>query len=95
MKFPSNILSGLPRIGPSENPSKYSEEVLPWYIPRNFPTNLWSSEFPRSFLGNSFPRNSVGNFREVISDDLFRRYIVGITLFQRHTDDFFPRYAAV
>ncbi|KAF3584742.1 hypothetical protein F2Q69_00031120 [Brassica cretica] len=31
------------------------------------------------------------NFRGVISDDLFRRYVVGITLFRRHTDDFFPR----
>ncbi|KAF3610676.1 hypothetical protein DY000_02050623 [Brassica cretica] len=92
MKIPRNISSELPRIGPSESPSKYPEEVLPRYIPRTFPTNWWSSEFPRKF-----PRDFRGkmNFRGVISEDLFRRYVVGITLFRRHTDDFFPRYAAV
>ncbi|KAF3597782.1 hypothetical protein DY000_02020434 [Brassica cretica] len=46
-----------------------SEEVLPRYIPRNFPTNRWSSEFPR---------NSVGKFRGIseekrISEELFPR----------------------
>ncbi|KAF3517792.1 hypothetical protein DY000_02061335 [Brassica cretica] len=75
-------------------------------IPRKFSLGIFRGPFRRtgghrSFLGNSFPRNSVGNFRGkmifrgVISEDLFRRYVVGITLFQRHTDDFFPRYAAV
>ncbi|KAF2598533.1 hypothetical protein F2Q68_00007835 [Brassica cretica] len=29
MKIPRNISSELPRIGPSETPSKYPEEVLP------------------------------------------------------------------
>ncbi|CAN6923543.1 unnamed protein product [Brassica oleracea] len=92
MKIPRNISSEFPRIGPSESPSKYPKEVLPRYIPRIFPTNWWSSEFPRKF-----PRDFRGkmNFRRVISEDLFRRYVVGITLFRRHTDDFFPRYVAV
>nr|VDD51269.1 unnamed protein product [Brassica oleracea] len=73
-----------------------SEEVLPRYIPRSFPTNWWSSEFPRKFVSSEFrrkiPRDFRGkmNFRRVISEDLFRRYVVGITLFRRHTDDFFP-----
>ncbi|KAF2556062.1 hypothetical protein F2Q68_00017239 [Brassica cretica] len=92
MKILMNISSEFPRIGPSESPSKYPEEVLPRYIPRTFPTNWWSSEFPRNSVGNS--RRKM-NFRGVISEDLFRRYVVGITLFRRHTDDFFPRYAAV
>ncbi|KAF3563556.1 hypothetical protein DY000_02018961 [Brassica cretica] len=101
MKIPRNISSELPRIGPSENPSKYPEEVLPRYIPRSFPANCWSSEFPRKFVSSKFrlkfPRDFRGkmNFRGVISEDLFRRYVVGITLFRRHTDDFFSRYVAV
>uniref|UniRef100_A0A0D3D8Z4 Uncharacterized protein n=1 Tax=Brassica oleracea var. oleracea TaxID=109376 RepID=A0A0D3D8Z4_BRAOL len=101
MKIPRNISSELPRIRPSENPSKYPEEVLPRYIPRTFPTNWWSSEFSRKFISSKFrrkfPRDFRGkmNFRRVISEDLFRLYVVGITLFRRHTDDFFPRYVAV
>ncbi|WZZ80437.1 hypothetical protein YC2023_101009 [Brassica napus] len=95
MKIPRNISSELPRIGPSESPSKYPEEVLPRYIPRSFPTNWWSSEFPRKFVSSEFrrkiPRDFRGkmNFRRVISEDLFRRYVVGITLFRRHTLEFF------
>ncbi|KAF3528375.1 hypothetical protein DY000_02040478 [Brassica cretica] len=56
-----------------------SEEVLPRYIPRSFPTNWWSSEFPRKFVSSEFrrktPRDFRGkmNFRGVISEDLFRR----------------------
>uniref|UniRef100_A0A0D3CTM2 RING-type E3 ubiquitin transferase n=1 Tax=Brassica oleracea var. oleracea TaxID=109376 RepID=A0A0D3CTM2_BRAOL len=79
MKIPRNISSELPRIGPSESPSKYPEEVLPRYIPRSFPTNWWSSEFPRKFVSSEFrrkiPRDFRGkmNFRGVISEDLFRR----------------------
>ena len=101
MKIPRKISSELPRIGPSESPSKYSEEVFPRYIPRTFPTNWWSSEFPRKFVSSEFRRKIPRDFREkmnfrgVISEDLFRRYVVGITLFQRHTDDFFPQYVAV
>ncbi|CAN6933060.1 unnamed protein product [Brassica oleracea] len=101
MKIPRNISSELPRIGPSESPSKYPEEVLPRYIPRSFPTNWWSSEFLRKFISSEFrrkfPKDFRGkmNFRGVISEDLFRRYVVGITLFGRYTDDFFPRYVAV
>ncbi|KAF2556300.1 hypothetical protein F2Q68_00017802 [Brassica cretica] len=78
-----------------------SEDVLPRYIPRSFPTNWWSSEFPRKFVSSEFrrkiPRDFRGkfNFRGVISEDLFRRYVAGITLFPRHTDDFFPQYVAV
>uniref|UniRef100_A0A0D2ZTY2 Uncharacterized protein n=1 Tax=Brassica oleracea var. oleracea TaxID=109376 RepID=A0A0D2ZTY2_BRAOL len=101
MKIPRNISSKLPRIGPSESPLKYPEEVLPRYIPRTFPTNWWSSEFPRKCISSEFFRKFPRDFREkmnfrgVISEDLFRRYVVGITLFRRHTDNFFPRYAAV
>uniref|UniRef100_A0A0D3AB92 Uncharacterized protein n=1 Tax=Brassica oleracea var. oleracea TaxID=109376 RepID=A0A0D3AB92_BRAOL len=101
MKIPRNISSELPRIGPSESPSKYPDKVLLRYIPRSFPTNWWSSVFPRKFVSSEFrrkiPRDFRGkmNFRGVISEDLFRRYVVGITLFQRHTDDFFPQYVAV
>ncbi|KAF2552288.1 hypothetical protein F2Q68_00035794 [Brassica cretica] len=78
MKILRNISSELPRIGPSESPSKYPEEVLPRYIPRTFPTNWWSSEFPRKFISSEFhrkfPRDFRGkmNFRGVISEDLFR-----------------------
>ncbi|KAF2534988.1 hypothetical protein F2Q68_00020648 [Brassica cretica] len=70
MTIPRNILSELPRIGPSENPSKYPEEVLPRYIPRRFQTDCWSSEFRRKF-----PRKFRGkmNFRGVISEELFPR----------------------
>ncbi|KAF3544035.1 hypothetical protein DY000_02009149 [Brassica cretica] len=56
-----------------------SEDVLPRYIPRRFPTNWWSSEFPRKFISSEFrrkiPRDFRGkwNFRRVISEDLFRR----------------------
>ncbi|KAF2557259.1 hypothetical protein F2Q68_00016690 [Brassica cretica] len=59
MKIPRNISSELLRIGPSESPSKYPDEVLPRYIPRSFPTNWWSSEFPR---------NSVGKFRGIFEE---------------------------
>ncbi|KAF3584325.1 hypothetical protein F2Q69_00031052 [Brassica cretica] len=82
IKIPRNISSKLPRIGPSENPSKYPEEVLPRYIPRSLPTNCWSSEFPRKFVSSEFRRKFPSdfrgkmNFRGVISEDLFRRYVV-------------------
>ncbi|KAF3580189.1 hypothetical protein DY000_02034541 [Brassica cretica] len=81
--------------------SKYSEEGVPRYIPRNLPTNLLSSEFPRNLFSSEFrrkfPRDFRGNmnFRGVISEDFFRRYVLGIALFRRHTDDLFPQYAAV
>ncbi|RID76922.1 hypothetical protein BRARA_B03871 [Brassica rapa] len=66
---------------------------------------MWSSEFPRKFVSSEFrrkfvssefrrkfPRNFRGKmkFRGVISEDFFRRYVVGIALFRRHTDDIFP-----
>ncbi|KAF2581633.1 hypothetical protein F2Q68_00006382 [Brassica cretica] len=96
MKIPRNISSELPRIGPSENPSKYPEEALPRYIPRSFPTNRWFSEFSRKFVSSEFRRKIPrDHFRGVISEDLFRRYVIGITLFRRHTDDFFSHYVAV
>ncbi|KAF3601353.1 hypothetical protein F2Q69_00035565 [Brassica cretica] len=78
-----------------------SEDVLTRYILRRFPTNWWSSEFPRKFVSSEFrrkiPRDFRGkwNFRGVISEDMFCRYVVGITLLRRHTDDFFPQYVAV
>ncbi|KAF3612027.1 hypothetical protein DY000_02049936 [Brassica cretica] len=79
MKIPRNISSELPRIGPSESPSKYHEEVLPRYIPRTFPTNWWSSEFLRKFISSEFRRifsrdfRGKMNFRGVISEELFPR----------------------
>ncbi|KAF3525644.1 hypothetical protein F2Q69_00048769 [Brassica cretica] len=82
MKIPRNISSELPRIGPSESPSKYPDEVLPQYIPRSFPTNWWSSEFPRKFVSSEFRRKILRdfrrkmNFRGVISEDLFRRVVL-------------------
>uniref|UniRef100_A0A0D3AX25 Uncharacterized protein n=1 Tax=Brassica oleracea var. oleracea TaxID=109376 RepID=A0A0D3AX25_BRAOL len=63
MKIPRNISSEFPRIGPSESPSKYPDEVLPWYIPRSFPTNWWSSEFPRKFVSSEFRRKIPRDFR--------------------------------
>uniref|UniRef100_A0A0D3CZF1 Uncharacterized protein n=1 Tax=Brassica oleracea var. oleracea TaxID=109376 RepID=A0A0D3CZF1_BRAOL len=93
-------------ISRGSSPSVYSEDlsdelVVPRYIPRSFLTNWWSSEFPRKFVSSEFrrkfPRKFRGkmNFRGVISGDLFRWYVVGITLFRRHTDDFFPQYVAI
>ncbi|CAN6930867.1 unnamed protein product [Brassica oleracea] len=63
MKIPRNISSKLLRIGPSEIPSKYPEEVLPRYIPRSFPTNWWSSEFPQKFISSEFRRKIPRDFR--------------------------------
>uniref|UniRef100_A0A0D2ZWW9 Uncharacterized protein n=1 Tax=Brassica oleracea var. oleracea TaxID=109376 RepID=A0A0D2ZWW9_BRAOL len=31
-----------------------SEDVLPRYIARSFPTNWWSSEFPRKLVSSEF-----------------------------------------
>ncbi|KAG5411781.1 hypothetical protein IGI04_008100 [Brassica rapa subsp. trilocularis] len=85
-------ISCIPRDIPTTSSSEYSDD---------FPTNLFSSEFPRKFISSEFrrkfPRDFRGkmNFRGVISEDFFRRYVVGIALFRRHTDDFFPQYVAV
>ncbi|KAG5383538.1 hypothetical protein IGI04_035008 [Brassica rapa subsp. trilocularis] len=82
----------IPRDIPTTSFSEYSED---------FPTNWWSSEFPRKLISSEFLRKFPRDFREkmnfrgVISEDFFRRYVVGIALFRRHTDDFFPQYAAV
>nr|VDD12816.1 unnamed protein product [Brassica oleracea] len=76
----------------------YPDEVLLRYIPRRFPTNWCSSEFPRKCVSSEFRRifptefRGKKKFRGIISDDLFRRYVVGITLFRRNSDDFFPQY---
>ena len=81
-----------------ELPRNYPDEVLPRYIPRTFPTNKGSSEFPRKFISSEFrrkiPRDFRGKkkFRGIISDDVFRRNCVGITIFRRNSDDFFPQY---
>uniref|UniRef100_A0A0D3DM89 Uncharacterized protein n=1 Tax=Brassica oleracea var. oleracea TaxID=109376 RepID=A0A0D3DM89_BRAOL len=80
-----------------ELPRNYPDEVLPRYIPRTFPTNKGSSEFPRKFISSEFrrkiPRDFRGKkkFRGIISDDVFRRNCVGITIFRRNSDDFFPQ----
>ncbi|KAF2569932.1 hypothetical protein F2Q68_00026873 [Brassica cretica] len=85
MKIPMNISSELPRIGPSESPSKYPEEVLPRYIPRSFPTNWWSSEFPRKFVSSEFrrkiPRDFRGklNFRGLVSSVCRRNNVIPTT----------------
>ncbi|KAF3578414.1 hypothetical protein DY000_02031020 [Brassica cretica] len=65
-----------------------SDEESPRNIPRKFISSEFRRKFPRDFRGKM-------NFRGVISEDFFRRYVVGIALFRRHTDDFFPQYAAV
>ncbi|KAF3527707.1 hypothetical protein DY000_02041200 [Brassica cretica] len=100
--FPRNFL-GINRRNSEETsirrniPRKYPDDVLPRYIPRTFPTNEWSSEFPRKFVSSEFrrkiPRDFRGKkkFRGIISDDLFRRYVIGITVFRRNSDDFFPQ----
>ena len=87
MTVPRNVSSELPRIGPSENPSVYSEEISDGLVVLGV-SSEFRRKFPRKFRGKK-------NFRGVISEDLFRRYVVGITLFRRHTDDFFPQYVAV
>ncbi|KAF2587913.1 hypothetical protein F2Q70_00039951 [Brassica cretica] len=92
--IPRNISSELPRIGPSENPSKYPEEALPRYIPRRFPTNRWSSEFPRKFVSSEFRRKILRdfrgkmNFRGVISEDLF---LSGGKLLLELAESYIPR----
>uniref|UniRef100_A0A0D2ZZG6 Uncharacterized protein n=1 Tax=Brassica oleracea var. oleracea TaxID=109376 RepID=A0A0D2ZZG6_BRAOL len=73
--------------------------------PRNFRRNSFSRNSVGNFRGKfissefrrKYPRDFRGkmNFRGVLSEDFFRRYFVGIALFRRHTDDFFPQYAAV
>ncbi|KAF3601108.1 hypothetical protein F2Q69_00037127 [Brassica cretica] len=70
-------------------------------IPTKFSLGIFRGDFrqtsdPRNFLGNLVPRNSVGNFRGISEErrnfeDLFRRYVVGITIFRRNSDDFFPQ----
>uniref|UniRef100_A0A0D3C1A3 Uncharacterized protein n=1 Tax=Brassica oleracea var. oleracea TaxID=109376 RepID=A0A0D3C1A3_BRAOL len=93
--FPSVYMSKNASI--DERPRRYPDEALPRYISRTFPTNMRSSEFPRKFVSSEFRRKISmdfrGNmkFRGIISDDLFRRYVVGITIFRRNSDDFFPQ----
>uniref|UniRef100_A0A0D3CDT8 Uncharacterized protein n=1 Tax=Brassica oleracea var. oleracea TaxID=109376 RepID=A0A0D3CDT8_BRAOL len=79
-------------ISRGSSPSVYSEELSDELVVPEFPRKFVFSEFRRKF-----PRKFRGkmNFRGVISKDLFRLYVVGITLFRRHTDDFFPQYVAV
>uniref|UniRef100_A0A0D3AL81 Uncharacterized protein n=1 Tax=Brassica oleracea var. oleracea TaxID=109376 RepID=A0A0D3AL81_BRAOL len=80
-----------------ELPRNYPDEVLPRYIPRTFSTNKGSSEFPRKFISSEFRRKILRDFRGkkkfrgIISDDVFRRNFVGITIFRRNSDDFFPQ----
>ncbi|KAF3598671.1 hypothetical protein F2Q69_00035090 [Brassica cretica] len=57
-------------------------------IPSEFPRKFFSSEFRRK-IPRDFRRKK--KFRGIISDDLFRRYVVGITVFRRNSDDFFPQ----
>ncbi|KAF3508299.1 hypothetical protein F2Q69_00003992 [Brassica cretica] len=92
-------------MNPQNIPRDMFLGIYPGTLPRTFSLGIFRGDFrrtggPRSFLGNLFPRNSVGKFRRIseengISEDLFCRYVVGITLFRRHTDDFFHQYVAV
>ena len=49
MKIPRNISSELLRIGPSENPSKYPEGLIPRKFPRNIST-VYSEELSDELL---------------------------------------------
>ena len=72
---------------PSVNSKDLSDELVVLGVSRKFISSEFRRKFPRDFRGKM-------NFRGVISEDLFRWYVVGISLFRRHTDDFFPRYVA-
>uniref|UniRef100_A0A0D3BBL0 Uncharacterized protein n=1 Tax=Brassica oleracea var. oleracea TaxID=109376 RepID=A0A0D3BBL0_BRAOL len=72
-------------------------------IPTKFSLGIFRGDFrqisdPRKFVSSEFrrkiPRDFRGKkkFRGIISENLFRRYVVGITLFRRNSDDFFPQY---
>uniref|UniRef100_A0A0D3CQM2 Uncharacterized protein n=1 Tax=Brassica oleracea var. oleracea TaxID=109376 RepID=A0A0D3CQM2_BRAOL len=74
-------------ISRGSSPSVYSEELSDELVVLGV-SSEFRRKFPRDFRGKM-------NFRGVISENLFRRYVVGITLFQRHTDDFFPRQLAL
>uniref|UniRef100_A0A0D3AU71 Uncharacterized protein n=1 Tax=Brassica oleracea var. oleracea TaxID=109376 RepID=A0A0D3AU71_BRAOL len=87
--IPTNRFLGIFR---GKRSSEYSEG----------PTEFRGNKIPRKFRGSPVcrkcPRNIpredfVGKkkFRGIISDDLFRRYVVGITIFRRNSDDFFPQ----
>ena len=45
----------------------------------------------------NIPKKDLGIFRGFFrrTGVFFHRYVIGIVLFRRHTDDFFPRYVAV
>ncbi|KAF3524677.1 hypothetical protein F2Q69_00050150 [Brassica cretica] len=84
MQIPRKISSELPRTGPSEISSEYTDDLVVLGVSSEIqflgiPSEI-SEGFPRV---NEFPRT------------FFRRDVVGIALFRRHTDDFFPQYAAV
>ena len=72
-------------------------------IPTKFSLGIFRGHFrqtsdPRKFISSEFrrkiPRDFRGKkkFRGIIFDGVFRRYVVGITLFRRNSDDFFPQY---
>ncbi|KAF3587316.1 hypothetical protein F2Q69_00027692 [Brassica cretica] len=60
-------------------------------IYRGSPPSVYSEELSDDLVvlgvSDGIPRSYFQGF--------FRRYVVGIALFRRHTDDFFPQYAAV
>ncbi|KAG5407415.1 hypothetical protein IGI04_013534 [Brassica rapa subsp. trilocularis] len=82
------------------SPSEYSNDIF-LGIFRGLSNELVvlgvSSEFDFLGIPSEISEDFRGkmNFRGVISEDFFRRYVVGIPLFRRHTDDFFPQYIAV
>ncbi|KAF2553214.1 hypothetical protein F2Q68_00036182 [Brassica cretica] len=78
MKIPRNTSSELPRTGPSENPSKYPEEVLLGIFRGPFrrtggPQKFISEGFPRK---NEFPRSY---FRGLVSSVCRRNNVIPTT----------------
>uniref|UniRef100_A0A0D3E6F4 Uncharacterized protein n=1 Tax=Brassica oleracea var. oleracea TaxID=109376 RepID=A0A0D3E6F4_BRAOL len=65
-------------------PSVYSEDLSDELVVLGVSSEIHFLGMP-SEISEGFPRTEGKN----------RRYVVGITLFRRHTDDFFPRYALV
>ena len=83
-------------ISRGSSPSVYSEELSDELVVLGVSSEICFLGIP-SENSEGFPRDFRGkmNFRGVISEDFCRRYVAGIALFRRHTDDFFFQYAAV
>ncbi|KAF3562957.1 hypothetical protein DY000_02010980 [Brassica cretica] len=85
MTVPKNISSELPRIGPSENPSVYSEEISDELVVLGVSSEICFLGIP-SEISEEIPKKK----------EFPRSYFRGfISVFRRHTDDFFPQYVVV